>query len=218
MSAVQVSTILADAAVFLNDPTQSRFTNTALFPYVKRAYRELQLLLHLNDFDTLREASAAIVVGIGSTSLTLPADLVEPNFLEERLNGSSDSYSPMFRADNLPNRQPVNSLIDWEWREEAINFVGALTARQVKINYLKSGDTIVSANSLVNIIDADLYLAPKTAGLAAKYIGENYERGRELESEAEANIDKVIRRNVKKKQSMPVRRLSFSSWLRKRRF
>jgi hypothetical protein len=213
---VLASAIMADAAVFLNDASQSRFTNTALLPYLKRAYRELQLELHLNDFDTLREVtSSPIVVTAGVTTLTLPVDLIEPTFMTERLNGSSELYQEMRRVNNLPSRLASSSLLEWEWREEAINFVDATTSRQVKLRYLKSGDAITSANSLISIIDSDLYLAPMTAALAAKYIGENYDRGKELAEEAEANVDKIVRRNVKKKQGMPVRRRAFSRYLRR---
>ncbi len=136
--------------------------------------------------------------------------------MEERLLGSTDNYQEMNRADNLESRQQSDSLRNWEWREEAINFVGATTSRQIRLRYLKSGSTITSANSTISIIDAELYMTPRTAGLAAKYIGENYERGKELTEEADASVDQIIRRNVKKKQGMPVRRRSFSSYLRKR--
>src|SRR3990167_4335126 len=96
---VVVSSILADAAVFLNDASQSRFTNTSLLPYVKRAYRELQLQLHLNDFDTLREVSSNFTISAGATVITgQPADLIEPIGLQERAASSSELFIPMYRV------------------------------------------------------------------------------------------------------------------------
>lgn len=198
----------------MNDPSQSRYTNTVLMPYLKRSWRLLQLRLHLNDASALRESSAAIVV-TATQPLIQPVDLIEPIQLLERLNGSQDSYQLMDRTEFETDLQPTDRLRYWTWREDTIIVPTATTERQVKIRYLKSATAIGDVNSFVALIDADLYLAPMTASFAARYVGENFTRGHELKAEAESHLDEIIRRNVKKRQSMPSRRRSFSRWVRR---
>lgn len=214
--AVLVSAILDDAAVYLNDATKSRFTYAVLLPYVKRAHKQLQLELHLNDVSALLEVSALDTVLAGATVMTTqPTDLIEPSGMWERLLGSTDTLNPMTRKEFEPEEIAGASLTYWTWREQVITFIGATTDRQVKLRYLKSATAITNEASSVSVLDADLYLAPYTAGLAAKYIGENYERGQQLMNEAEINLNKVIRRNVKKRQGLTGRRKSFTTNLRR---
>jgi hypothetical protein len=208
--------VMDESAAFLNDPSKSRFTYAVMTPMLKRAWKELQLELHLNDVPVLFELTTSITVAIGNTSFggDLPSDIVEPIQLEERNDGSSDDYAPMERREYITVGPKSDSLLIWAWREEVIEFLGANTARDVRMRYLKSMTPVTDENTALPILDSDLYLAPKVASYVAKYIGENFERGRELDAEARSNVDKIIRRNIKKRQRMTARRRSFSRWLR----
>jgi hypothetical protein len=85
------------------------------------------------------------------TTYTLPAntasltpatagitDFGELIHMEERLNGSSEKYAPVWQGDDLPQRDQTDRLLTFEWRGDAWHFVGANTVRQLRIAYFST--------------------------------------------------------------------------------
>lgn len=208
---------LNSARSYLNDTGKSFWTDARLLPYLTEAYRDLLLILHSNGLPVLREKSSAITVAIGATSLTLPSDFVEPIKLKERLSGSSDTYVPMEEKDFAPDFDQVENLRYWAFREGAIEFIGATTARQVLLFYQKSLTIPTSAASALTFLYAETFLGPQTAGYAAGALGNTtlaeallYRVGKDEDvSIAGSKLDTLIRFNVKGQQNLPARRLPY---------
>lgn len=69
----------------------------------------------------------------------LPADILQPLELWERLTGTVNPFSPMNESKGaLRPRNQVNALHDWEWRGNAIWFNGAILSRDVRMRYIGS--------------------------------------------------------------------------------
>src|SRR5438128_3118184 len=138
---------LDSARVYLNDVNSQIWTNTVLIPYLKEAHKDLLLVLWLNGIPVLREKSAIINVNANVITLTLPSDLLEPIWLKERAQSSSDDWIPVTETEFEPDLNKDTTLRYWAWREEAINFIGATTNREVLLRYWKSIATIVDSTS-----------------------------------------------------------------------
>lgn len=171
--AVLASTIFATARTLLNDDGASVFTDTVLLPKLVEAFRELQAKLILSAAPIMR-AEAAQNINIGVTTLVLPTDLVAPIRLWERSQAAQDTaYIPMTEQDPLPNVAQQTNLVYWQWYQQAINLVGSIDTRRVKIQYWRSLTEPVDATSDLVFNRGELFLAPRTAGLAAGSVGED---------------------------------------------
>lgn len=216
--AITAQDALDSARTYLNDAGASIWTNTILLPYLKEAYRDLLISLYLNSIPVVREkTSAPISVNAGTLTLTLPADLLEPIKLKERLFGSSESYIPMSEKDFEPDVEQTESLRFWAWREEAINFVGATTKRDVLLFYWKTLTLPTAGTSTLGFLYSEIYLGPRTAGYAAGSVG-NPTLAKEAFDTSEIKLDKIIRANVKGQQALPTRRIPYRRGRRVRIF
>lgn len=222
------ATVALDSArVYLNDVGQQIWTDTALIPYLKEAYKDLMIQLWLNGIPVIREkTSTPIVVPASSTPviLTLPADLVEPIGLKERAQGSSEPWISMTETDFEPDTKPDVNLRYWAWREENINLVGATNNREVQLRYLKSLTIPTTTNSPLGFIFSEFFLGPQTAAYAAGSVG-NVSLAQELlfihgsptqMGIAGAKLDGIIRANVKGQQNLPARRIPYRRFARSR--
>jgi hypothetical protein len=212
-----IASILPRVAARLNDPNQDIFTNAALIPFAQDAGDELQGQLELNGILVLEAISTIIVfpvnlnptqgnlVSLGGLGL-LPTDMYEPQRLEERLSGTTDMFMPMIRRQWEPNIQPTDELRYWVYRAEDIYFVGCTTQRDIKIYYLRHLVNVIDATSTIGVNNAQQFMITRIAALAARNIGENPTRADELDKEAEANMNWLIRIGVKSKQGTRTRR------------
>lgn len=213
------SDCMARAASLLNDTAQSLFTNVALLPYLQTAYDELAEELENNNVPMTNEKSSIFVITTtmfdigGTTGPALPTDLIEIQGLFERLSGSAEDFQEMTRVEFLPPFvQVVQSLIYWTWQVQIIQFLGASTTRDVRMNYI--GNTlspITAANSPINLINAKNFLSFRTAMLASEYIGENPERAQELGTDTTMALDRLINMSTKGRQAIITRRRPFLS-------
>lgn len=200
----------------LNDQIAAVYTDAVLLPFAVDAVDELQLELELNGGLVLQKRGTALTVGTTVTSITyastpaLPADLLEPLNLEERLSGSSDMYVPLIRRQWTPDVLPTDSLRYYDWREQALFFIGATSARQLRIDYLKRALTITTISDSITINNSQMFLIDRIAALAARYIGSNPTRADELDQEAEINLNKLTRIAAKAKQGVRTRRRPFT--------
>ena len=108
---------------------------------------------------------------------TLPADILQPLELWERLTGTVNSFSEMRQSSGaLRPRNQVSHLQDWEWRGNAIYFNGAILSRDVRIRYIGSlaSLAISSANwseTYIPIPDCQEAVADKIAVRYARRLG-----------------------------------------------
>lgn len=209
MAAFAASLVADEARVLLNNVGASTYTNTVLFPVVVKAYEELQQNFILKEVPIMKEISAAIAVGIGALTVTLPTDLVEPLFLEERYPGEVN-YIPMEEKPWEPNVTQDSRLRYWSWREEEIKLVGATSACEVRIRpYIKRLPDLASIASNILITNSKNYLAARVAAITAGTIAHNESWASILQGDAENLLGILIRYHLKKNQSLPVRRMAF---------
>jgi hypothetical protein len=200
------SEVLDEAAgVYLADRNKYRWTNDVLLPYLRSAWGELQSALEDNDLPTLHEKSAPITVGPGTVELTLPADFILPISLKERAPGEVN-WLDMSEVNWEPDETPGTKLEVWAFRENKIQLLGATSAREVLLRYVKSLSTISTSNSNIEIANAQGFLAARTAGLAASFSGRATERGDTANGRANVFKKEIIGALTKRMQDRPVRR------------
>lgn len=205
--------VMNRAAALLNDPGKSLYTFAVQIPHLNVAIDELQEEMELAGLPATRKSSAVYVVGAGAIALptALPTDLVELQELFERPQGGiSSDWFPMDKTFTLPDIPPTASLIYWTLDNNTVKFIGASGARDVRVNYIaKIQATIVVDTDLITILNSMSYLAYRTAGLIARFVGENPSRADALDTMAIPARDKIIGIGVKANQGMPVRRAPF---------
>jgi hypothetical protein len=216
-AAVTAGTIMDVAASLLNDTAKQLYTYTAQTPYLQLAYEELQDELQQNNIAMSNNASSALTVPVGTTSLTqsttpaYPSDMISIQEIKERLSGSDDGYLPIVKVEFLPQGVTEGeSLGVWSWQEQTIKFVGATTIRQIIIEYIAAPfSAITGSTSSVAYFQAKRFLEFRTAALCAMYIGENPTRAGALENDANKALENLVNLGVKEKQVMPARRRPF---------
>lgn len=137
--------------------------------------------------------STLYVLPANTTSLT-PAtasitDFGELIALEERLNGSTEKYTQLWEYGvNLPQIDAADQLRYFIWRLDTFYFLGATTARQLRLTYYASGTapttgTLGVDGSLVYFGNITAAIAGRRKGhdewkdLWKRAVGENYEKG-----------------------------------------
>ena len=101
------------------------------------------------------------------------------------------AYVLMTEQFPLPNVLEASTLIYWAWDTETIKFIGASAQRSVKVLYWKSLTIPTVNTSYILFINGELYLAPRTAALAAGSIGQK-EVYLAMAAEAEAKLTEVV--------------------------
>lgn len=217
---VLVREILDQSAALLNDTGKQIYTYAAQTPLFKLAYNELEELLQQNGISITNETTSpnfTIPVGTidigGPTGPALPLDLIEIYQMFERTSGSSESFVPMTRQDFLPSPVVATTTLSfWQFNDQYVKFisVGATSIREVKMNYVAANfPTIVDEQTNVPAFNSKTFLAYRTAGLCAYYIGENESRAGNLNAECQLAVERLLAINIKAYQSMPARRLPF---------
>jgi len=205
------------AASALNDSGHNIFTYANMLPYLQLAYTEMGEILESNNIPMTNEVSSIFVITTamtdigGSTGPSLPTDLIEIQGCYERLSGSSEDFIEMTKVEFLPPyTELTESLIFWAWQKQIINFLGATTARDVRLNYIGNTlTTIVDNTSTINLFNCKSFLAYRTASLCAKYVGENPTRSQQLDSDASMALDRLLNISTKGRQATPARRRPF---------
>lgn len=213
-----VGAILDGSGALLNDPSVTQFTYTKQLPFFNMAQNELQELLELNNIPVSNEVApttlivtAGVVTIDSSTSPALPTDLVEIQQISERLNGTTDDYIPMTRREFLPTFvEQTESLIWWAWINQKLKFLGALTDRQLQMNYIAARlPAATTTTSPITLFNATSFLMYRTAALCAEFLGENPTRAESLNSDASIALDRFIGISTKGRQSIAIRRRPF---------
>lgn len=193
------------AKVYLNDASRVRWPDSVLLPYLRSAIGEMQSELESNDLPPLYEIAAIIPVPQGTTVLTLPQDFVFPVFLDERAP-NEPHFMEMDEVTWDPDVDRNEKLRYWNFREGAINLLGATTDREIRMRYLRSLSAIETENSVIEVANAKGFYAARTAGLASQFGGSATARGQSANDRAEYFKRLVIAAITKRLQDRPVRR------------
>lgn len=207
------SVVFLEAASLLNDASKTIYTDDVMLPFLKSAWNQLQLKLQENNVPVMKEFTAVIDVAATSTTVSLPSDFVQPVFLEERVDGSTDlsDFEEVTEVEDIPDFDPVENIIYWSWREETVYINPPSTAREVRLKYWKSLTAITGGSTSLAVLNSTEFLSYKTAALCARYIGENSERANMLDTEAMVHLNTMLNLEVKRQQQSPVRPKSYGS-------
>jgi hypothetical protein len=218
------------SAALLNDPELSVYTYTAQLPYLKLASQELQESFEQNNIPITNETSAVIEVDAETTEIgfsdytpspNLPDDLIEIRQLWWSPR-DQNQWLPMSKREYLPHYledAQTSALGFYTWNDQIIKFLPASADNDVKIDYIKPiFPAIVDQNTILGLINGKTFLEFRTAGLCARYIGENPTRGDELDGFAQMASDRATGIGTKGKQSIPVRRRPFRAGFKRRGF
>lgn len=143
----------------------------------------------------------------------LPVDLILPLAVWERVTGTSTSFTPVnpTQGDGLPSQVPGGNLDIYEWRQDSLNFVGAINPIDLRLKYEASIPPIGTSADLTKVAIPLRDAHEALAFLVIYYYG--FARGSELRAEARSNadeaMDKVINRYVRKDQRIAYRSSGF---------
>lgn len=224
-AAIAASVVMARAAALLNDSSQAIWTNTVLLPYSQIAWDELAELFEENANPMMNETNTSLTVTTamtdigGSTGPALPTDLIEIQTLYERTNGSSEDWQEMKRVTFLPTFVAKStSLVYWAWMQQIVNFIGATTSRQIRIDYIGLTFAALSGpSSFLAVFNCKNFLAFRTAALTAEFVGEDKVRAASLNQFAQMALDRILNISAKGQQNTPVRRRPFNATYRSNR-
>lgn len=213
MPAITVASVFDEArGTFLNDAAAATYTNTVMLPHLKTAYEHLRNELALNDIPTLEARTAAqTIAALGTVLTSVPTDLLLPIHIEERTPSSTEQYIPMSQRTWPPNIAQQANLCYWDWRQEAVEFLGATTAREIRMYYLTDLNPTALTTSSTGVLAANSrsYLAARVASLVAMFIQQNSDLAQACNMVADSQLSKVIRIAVKERQGLPTRHKPF---------
>lgn len=192
---VQSSVVLSTARTLLNDDAATNWTDAALFPKLQQAHKELQIKLRRAAAPVMKNLYTEVVPASQTAFATPPSDLVAPIQLWETSSGGAvNTYALMTEYDPLPNVVPTTTMIYWAWVEEAVTFVGSTAIRQILMRYWRSLALPMVNTDLIGFINGELYLAPRTAAIAAGSVGQSAEMTA-LAQLADSSLTEVILSN-----------------------
>lgn len=198
--------VLTEASGLLNDENRDLFDADMLLPHLIKAHGELDLHMQAAGLQNLMETSSVISVPTSKTTITLSdiTNLIYPKKLWERLAGSSVLYTPMVESMWLPQRDKADSLLNWAWTGNEIKLVGATSAREVKVDYLKGLTALTTKNDSIPYPQSKLFLASRVAAIASARL-QNYTKAEMFNSDAETWLEKFLNIQIKSKQSSAIR-------------
>lgn len=201
--------------VYLNSAirkVQRHFANNGLTNYVKD-----NVILPSMPPAASSDPSVQVAVSISgyfdgvkqNAQPTLPADLILPLAVWERITGSGASFTPVApcQSDGLPSGVPGGNLGTYEWRNDALNFVGSLNPIDLRLKYEGAIPAIGAGVDLTTISIPLRDAHEALANWVIYFYG--FARGSELRAEAKKNaedeMDEVVHRYVRKDQRIAYR-------------
>lgn len=149
---------------------------------------------------------------------TLPSDMVGPLRLAERTTGSTQTFIPMFPVnDGLPSRAKQSRLVEWDWRGDALWFLGALQSNDIRIRYnIYLPELVLTGQgspSSVLVLRADRALAYKIAQIFAE--GRGSALAESFGNSYEMFLKKITSRTARRKQRGQHRRIPYQAGSRR---
>lgn len=222
-------TIATHVQSLLNDQSANLYvavamgTQTAgqvnLVPFMNVAYRKIQRsLANIGSTVFTEDDVYAVIPQVTAvdpaTVMTYqpPGDLLNPLKLWERQSGSADDFVEMVDMTDrggLPSEAQGPALGFWEWRVDAIYFIGATQDRQIRLRYQKQLPDLVDSTSPILIRSCRNALTFFTAALASQARGSPLaERWEAAGTDA---LNAILSRDIRSRQRSPVRRRPYSS-------
>lgn len=213
-------TVMDASASLLNDTAKVVYTYAAQIPYLRMSLNELREYYELHSIPMTEETSAVIQVDAGTNKIiyngvgvpTLPNDFVEPNQVWER-ERDVNPFIPMTRRDYLPHNLEgvaISQFIFYVWQSQEIRFLPANRNNDIKIDYIRElFQFVLDENSQINVVNAQTFLAYRTAALCAEFIERNLTSANGLNAYGGLALDRATGIGVKGKQSIMTRRRAF---------
>ncbi len=180
-----------EGQITTDDPLLSPQTLVALNSAIRQVYRELR---NVGDPTLIKDN---VLVNLPANSVTgptiqtylgfggyfdggvlnnppiLPPDMIYPVEVWEQQTGNQLPFVRMIQPqDGLSSRNQTFCLGEWEWRQDQLNFVGALCPITIRMRYLAALTQFVSplnfAATQVPIMDCEEAVAYKTAAIIGK--------------------------------------------------
>ena len=192
---VLTSVVLATARTLLNDDAATNWTDAALIPKLQQAHKELQIKLRRAAAPVMKKRYTETLAANATAFATPPGDLEAPIQLwETSASGGVDTYALMTEADPLPNVLPTTTMIWWSWSNEVVTFIGSSAIRKILMLYWRSLALPQVNTDSIGFINGELYLAPRTAAIAAGAVGQAAEMTA-LSQMADTSLTEVILSN-----------------------
>ncbi len=206
-------------AALLNDTNRTLFTYSAQVPHLNIAIQELREELELNNIPASNASSAVIPLlaeedNIGGDGPPLPQGLIEIQQLWQTPTGTNQPYLPVTKYEYLPHYFQTGisySVIPaWAWMEQMIKFVPCTADTDIKIDFIKVViEDAINENSQLSLLNCENVLSYRTAGLCARFIGENPTRADSLDLDARLAFDRFLGISTKGRQNINTRRRPF---------
>jgi hypothetical protein len=199
----------------LGDVSGDYWTITTLTPHINAGLRKVsrKYRAHSIRFGRARATLTPLAIGVTSmtraTTLALPSDFLEPFEICEKAVGAADTEYVLLdqAADQLPDIPQSETLGVWDWFSNTIWFIGATTARTLRIDYQR-GITDLSAGADVLVVDDSLdAVSYFGAAEAAHSVGQS-QLAANLEAQGNDSLADLITTEVKVMQRTPRRRMA----------
>jgi hypothetical protein len=209
--------VLAQTRGLLNDEEAANWPDQKLIKKARFAFEELEAELLLNDVPLLHQNIIKMTVpGISpptpDTDLDLstlpgyPSDMILPIWLKERmLHESRENFVDMVETSYVPNVTIDTALRYWTWRNGRIYLLGALLDSEIQIRYQSLLPTPNINTDTVFVPLAQLYLSFRTAALVCVTLKDKAGKD-DFNAEAQFQLDRIMRINVKQMQNIPAKR------------
>ena len=196
----------------------SVFDDTTLQPFFGLAFEEMHgemIRNQLPGVEVVDTATISASVVELDPFVTESWSVGEIKEVEERLDGSNEKYTPVRPVDKLSQRESANRLQVYEWRGEKMHFVAATTDRQIRVTFLSSGAAPTLGSTVINIDDAQSFLAYRTAALAGRSKGHEDRtldieaRGSDPDRRPGGALHRLLQPMVRSLQKDPIRRTRY---------
>jgi hypothetical protein len=200
-----------------------------LIPHMNAAYRKVQRALANVGSDLFVDDDVLLVVAAVPANLQdpsyqvsitdstpapnqLPPNLLTPLKLWERVNGSTDNFVEMIDMTDhggLPSQIQGPILEYWEWRDDALNFIGATQDTQIRVRFRGSLARLSDVSSPIQIRDAVEAIAYFTAAPVAASRG-GVAAAKIWDDAGKEALEDLVSRETRPKQNSARRRRPYS--------
>ena len=211
--------VLIRARSLLNDDEGTNWPDYRLIVKAQQAFEELEAELYLAGIPIIN--SQNIIMTIPAYSInqhngnpldmsTLPGyprDMIMPIWMKERQPGDQwRDFVDMVETDFTPITTTDVYLRYWSWYHGKIYLLGAMNDNEVLLRYQRFLPLPGVNTDSISVPLGQLHLSFRVASLAAASMPGNQQLAVTLGNRAEANLDKIVRMNIKQTQNLPAKR------------
>lgn len=210
---------MSRARTHLNDDEGSNWPDYRLIPKAQQAFEELEAELYLAGIPLIHSQSVIVTVpaydinqhdGVALDLSTIPGyprDMILPINLKERQIGDQwRDFVDMIETDFTPITSTDRNLRYWTWYQGKITVMGSMFDRQIMIRYQRFLPLPGVNTDSISVPLGQLHLSYRVAALAAFSLPDSRQLAIDLDTRAAANLDKIVRMNIKQQQNLPTKR------------